>query len=212
MIQASIFGRALCIKSIATKTGKPMTVASCAVNLECRGSEEPETEWIGLVCFGKHAEHLEALPKEERDRLNREAMHLLGNPEPGACTKDGNPLWTAETLAECTGANVENIEQVAEQFGAAVPDETVTVLKQPEPRYLLSPKGAVILGLAEWADGYEKAIEWLDRWVRPCVPRELRPVCREPSPSQFSDSITKMHRYGSPAGCIRHKKIVSCLL
>jgi len=39
-----------------------MTVASCAVNLECRGSDEPETEWIGLCAFGKQAEALAALP------------------------------------------------------------------------------------------------------------------------------------------------------
>lgn len=62
MIQASLYGRAIRIKQIATKTGKSMTVASCAVSLECRGSDEPETEWIGLCAFGKQAEALAALP------------------------------------------------------------------------------------------------------------------------------------------------------
>jgi single-strand DNA-binding protein len=62
MIMASIYGRCIRIKAIQTKSGKPMAVGTVAVNLECRGSDEPETEWIGLVCFGKHAEHLETLP------------------------------------------------------------------------------------------------------------------------------------------------------
>lgn len=46
-------------------SNKSMTVASCAVNLECRGSDELETGWIGLCAFGKQAEALAALPDIE---------------------------------------------------------------------------------------------------------------------------------------------------
>ncbi len=44
-------------KEIPTKTGTPMAVCSIAVSLDTRG-EEQETEWFGLVAFGKVAESL----------------------------------------------------------------------------------------------------------------------------------------------------------
>ncbi len=44
-------------REITTKTVTPMAVATVAVTLETRG-EEQETEWLGLVAFGKLAERL----------------------------------------------------------------------------------------------------------------------------------------------------------
>jgi single-strand DNA-binding protein len=44
-------------KEITTKTGTKMAVATIAVTLDTRG-EDQETEWFGLVAFGKLAESL----------------------------------------------------------------------------------------------------------------------------------------------------------
>jgi single-strand DNA-binding protein len=54
MMAASIYGRlGSDPRAIPTKTGKPMTVVSIAVDI---GADDPE--WLQLVCFGTNAEAL----------------------------------------------------------------------------------------------------------------------------------------------------------
>ena len=56
--QAAIHGRlGQDPREITTKTGTTMAVASIAVTVDTR-NEEQETEWFGLVAFGKVAEDL----------------------------------------------------------------------------------------------------------------------------------------------------------
>jgi single-strand DNA-binding protein len=78
MMQASVYGRlGQDPKAIETRSGKPMAVGSVAVDLECRGAEEPVTQWVGLVAFGRTAEELlrhgkgDLLSAAGRVQLNR---------------------------------------------------------------------------------------------------------------------------------------------
>src|SRR5690348_10885159 len=57
MMQASCYGRlAADPKPISTKTGKPMTVATMAVDI---GDDGDAPLWVGVVAFGRVAEDLE---------------------------------------------------------------------------------------------------------------------------------------------------------
>jgi single-strand DNA-binding protein len=59
MIQVSIYGRiGKTPKAMQTKTGKPMTTASVAVDVG-KSPEEGQTLWITLMAFERHAEALE---------------------------------------------------------------------------------------------------------------------------------------------------------
>lgn len=126
---------------------------------------------------------MDALPQEMQDRLNREAMEVLGSPAPDGYAVDGQKIWRADTIAESAGVPVADVEKAAKQyeamFGSVVADEKVTVLKRPEPGYLLSPKGAVILALAEWSDGNEKVRELLGEWFNLALSRGLKPIAIE---------------------------------
>ena len=58
MMQLAAYGRlGADPKSITTKTGKAMTVVSIAVELSDRDGEA-QTEWLGIVAFGRVAETL----------------------------------------------------------------------------------------------------------------------------------------------------------
>ena len=58
MMQLAAYGRlGADPKSIQTKTGKAMTAASLAVELSDRDGEA-QTEWLGIIAFGRVAETL----------------------------------------------------------------------------------------------------------------------------------------------------------
>lgn len=64
--QISIYGRlGGDPRSIDTTSGKPMTVASVAVDVGERNVEDPAPEWFGIVAFGRHAEALAKHAKGE---------------------------------------------------------------------------------------------------------------------------------------------------
>lgn len=59
MMQAAAYGRlGIDPKSITTKTGTAMSAASLAVELVDRNSEDPATEWLSVICFGRTADAL----------------------------------------------------------------------------------------------------------------------------------------------------------
>jgi len=59
MMQVAMYGRlGGDPRTIDTTSGKAMTVASMAVDIGERDTEDPEPEWLGVVAFGKHAETL----------------------------------------------------------------------------------------------------------------------------------------------------------
>jgi single-strand DNA-binding protein len=63
-------------RAITTASGKPMTVASVAVDIPLRG-EDRHSEWFGLVAFGEVAERL--LRQEKSDMVavtGRLQLHL----------------------------------------------------------------------------------------------------------------------------------------
>lgn len=59
MMQAAIYGRlGGDPKRIDTASGKAMAVGSVAVDVQERNVEDPEPEWLGVVCFGGQADKL----------------------------------------------------------------------------------------------------------------------------------------------------------
>jgi len=64
MIRISAYGRlGQDPQSITTKSGKPMARASIAVDVTAHNAEQPETEWLSVVAFGRAAEDLLRLSK-----------------------------------------------------------------------------------------------------------------------------------------------------
>jgi single-strand DNA-binding protein len=45
-------------QALTTKSGKPMARASIAVDVTAHNAEQPETEWLSVVAFGRAAEDL----------------------------------------------------------------------------------------------------------------------------------------------------------
>lgn len=81
--QVSVYGRlGQEPRRINTKSGTPMVVSSLAVNLK-KNREEEDTEWFGLVAFGRQAEDLE---RHEKGELVSAAGRLQVNTWQG---KDG---------------------------------------------------------------------------------------------------------------------------
>lgn len=95
MIQAAIYGRlGGDPKSIETSSGKPMTVASVAVDVGERNVEDPAPEWIGVVAFGRHAE---ALAKHAKG----ECVAVSGRVQRNRWTdRDGNERVQLQVIAD----------------------------------------------------------------------------------------------------------------
>jgi single stranded DNA-binding protein len=76
MMQIACYGRlGQDPRALETRTGKAMTVASIAVELPIRDSDEPHTEWIGIVAFGRLAETLARQHKGETVSVSGRAQH-----------------------------------------------------------------------------------------------------------------------------------------
>lgn len=59
MFMASVYGRlGQDPRNIDTSSGKSMAVTSVAVDVQERGNENPDPEWLGLVAFGGQADKL----------------------------------------------------------------------------------------------------------------------------------------------------------
>jgi len=59
MIRISAYGRlGQDPQALTTKSGKPMTRASLAVDCTAHNAEQHETEWLSVVAFGRAAEDL----------------------------------------------------------------------------------------------------------------------------------------------------------
>jgi single stranded DNA-binding protein len=76
MMQIACYGRlGQDPRALETRSGKAMTVASMAVELQTRDSDEPHTEWIGVVAFGRLAERLARQHKGETVSVSGRAQH-----------------------------------------------------------------------------------------------------------------------------------------
>lgn len=95
MMQAAAYGRlGADPKSISTKTGKAMTAASLAVDLVGRNSEDPVTEWLSVICFGRTAD---ALLKHAKGDL----ISIAGRVQVNCYTaKDGSSRRELQIIAD----------------------------------------------------------------------------------------------------------------
>ncbi len=123
---------------------------------------------------------LDMLPEADQERFQQEAMEILGNPEPDGYDINGQPIYTAETMARCSGIPLADIEthcQEYEQvFGKVQVDPKVSVLKQPEIVYELSPEAVVLVALQEWAEANPVVVPMLDGWFELAIKRGLKPI------------------------------------
>ena len=95
MMQAAAYGRlGVDPKPITTKTGKAMTAASLAVELVDRKSEDPVTEWLSVICFGRTAD---ALLKHAKGDL----ISIAGRVQVNCYTaKDGSSRRELQIIAD----------------------------------------------------------------------------------------------------------------
>lgn len=124
MMQLSAYGRlGGDPRPINTSSGKTMAVASIAVDVEERGNDNPEPEWIGVVAFGGQAEKLLQHAKgetlsvagrcqrnswQDRDRNERVQLQVVADNLVSARTvrPSGNPRQAPGSNARSAAAGV----------------------------------------------------------------------------------------------------------
>ena len=113
---------------------------------------------------------LDMLPEADRERFHKEAMEILGNPEPDGYDMNGQSVYRADTLSRSSGIPLADIENHCHEydalFGKVEPGPKVTVLKQPEVEYQVSSIGVVLLVLREWTDGNSVVVPLLEGWFK----------------------------------------------
>lgn len=123
---------------------------------------------------------IDSLPKDVQDKFHAEAMAILGNPEPDGYDIHGQPVYTAETMARCTGIALADIESQAIEYeklyGKVQVDEKIAILKQPEFEYQLTAEAALLLTLMELTDGNERVEPMLEGWFKLAVERGCKPI------------------------------------
>lgn len=125
MIHASLYGRlGKDAQAIVTKSGKPMTVASLAVDVSAR--DEEATVWVKLVAFGAAAETLARHTKGE-------AVSAMGRLELSR--------WVGED-----GAERENWQLVTEHLVSARTTRPGGAKGQAAPAGQARPKPAAAKG------------------------------------------------------------------
>ncbi|QIT56902.1 single-stranded DNA-binding protein [Aquisalimonas sp. 2447] len=119
-------------RALETKTGKPMTVASLAVEV----AEGGEAEWFGLVAFRKQAEQLASHSKGDRlsvaGRLQRQEWKGRDGEDRQQLQVIADSLVSARTVRpggkkRKAPANGEGLEQARELYQAPDFDDELPI-------------------------------------------------------------------------------------
>jgi len=124
---------------------------------------------------------IDLLGPEKQELLFKEAMDVLGNPEPDVYDINGNPVYSVETVSKHSDMSIDEIKAYLElyeyKYGKADIDKTITVLKQPEEDDIAY---ADVINMAlEVCATSAKAKGMLSLWFELAIQRGLKPIVTE---------------------------------